>query len=76
MKHLLLTTIVAVVLVGCGESQQSSEAKPDVPIAKEPAQSSSPPAEAKPFEPVPEAEQLLRDAKAPNSQANGAHCWT
>ena len=31
MKHLLLTTIAAVVLVGCGESQQtatSSEAKP------------------------------------------------
>jgi uncharacterized protein YcfL len=24
MKHLLLTTIAAVLLVGCGESQQSS----------------------------------------------------
>ena len=24
MKHLLLTTIAAVMLVGCGESQQSS----------------------------------------------------
>jgi PBP1b-binding outer membrane lipoprotein LpoB len=24
MKHLLLTTIAAVVLVGCGESQQST----------------------------------------------------
>ena len=39
MKHLLLTTIAAVVLVGCGESQQSStpvEAKPVklVPEAK------------------------------------------
>ena len=34
MKHLLLTTIAAVVLVGCGESQQSSlapEAKPEPP---------------------------------------------
>jgi len=72
MKHLLLTTIAAVVLVGCGESQQSSEAKPDVHIAKEPAQSSSPPAEAKPVEPGPEAAQLLRDAKSPNSQANRA----
>ncbi len=32
MKHLLLTTIAAVVLVGCGKSQQSTsspEAKPD-----------------------------------------------
>ena len=72
MNHLLLTTIASVMLVGCGESQQSSEAKSDVPIAKEPAQSSSPPAEAKPAEPVPEAAQLLRDAKAPNSQVNRA----
>ena len=37
MKHLLLTTIAAVVLVGCGESQQSTpspETKPDEPIAQ------------------------------------------
>ena len=37
MKHLLLTTIAAVVLVGCGESQQSApspEAKPEPPTAK------------------------------------------
>ena len=37
MKHLLLTTIVAVVLVGCGESQQSSpapEVKPAEPVAE------------------------------------------
>ena len=37
MKHLLLTTIAAVVLVGCGESQQSApapEAKPDEPVAE------------------------------------------
>ena len=36
MKHLLLTTIAAVVLVGCGESQQSApapEAKPVEPVA-------------------------------------------
>ena len=35
MKHLLLTTIAAVVLVGCGESQQSApapEAKPAKPV--------------------------------------------
>ena len=37
MKHLLLTTIAAVVLVGCGESQQSvtsPEAKPVAEAAK------------------------------------------
>ena len=36
LKHLLLTTIAAVVLVGCGESQQSVppvEAKPAEPVA-------------------------------------------
>ena len=46
MKHLLLTTIAAVVVVGCGESQQSAtpaEAKPvaeaatpELPTAKPP----------------------------------------
>jgi ankyrin repeat protein len=37
MKHLLITTIVAVLLVGCGESQQSApqaEAKPEPTTAK------------------------------------------
>ena len=45
MKQLLLTTIAAVVLVGCGESQQSSpapEAKPDEPVA-EAAKPTTPP---------------------------------
>ena len=39
MKHLLLTTIAAVVLVGCGESQQSApapEVKPEPTTAKVP----------------------------------------
>ena len=49
MKHLLLTTIAAVVLVGCGESQQST-----------------PPAEAKPVEPVAE------NTKPEHPQANRA----
>ena len=42
MKHILITTIAAVVLVGCGESQQSSppETKPVEPVAEVPAQSS------------------------------------
>ena len=37
MKHLLLTTIAAVLVVGCGESQPSSpppEAKPVQPVAE------------------------------------------
>ena len=37
MKHLLLTTIEAVVLVGCGKSQQSApspETKPVEPVAE------------------------------------------
>ena len=37
MKHLLLTAIAAVVLVGCGESQQSApapETKPVEPVAE------------------------------------------
>ena len=38
MKHLLLTTIAAVLLVGCGESQQSSPA----PEAKTVAEASQP----------------------------------
>ncbi len=44
MKHLLLTTIAAVVLVGCGESQQSApapETKPVEPVAE--AATSEPP---------------------------------
>ena len=37
MKHLILTTIAAVLVVGCGESQQSApapEAKPVEPVAE------------------------------------------
>jgi PBP1b-binding outer membrane lipoprotein LpoB len=47
MKHLLLTTIAAVVLVGCGESQQSpppAEAKPVVEAAKPEPQTAKAPA--------------------------------
>ena len=52
MKHLLLTTIAAVVLVGCGESQQSAspaESEPAEPVveAAQPAQSSKPLSHAK-----------------------------
>ena len=48
-SHLLLTTIAAVVLVGCGEAQQSTpQAEPVEPVAEVPVQPSPPPAEAKP----------------------------
>ncbi len=49
MKHLLLTTIAAVVLVVCGEAQQQTpQAEPVEPVAEVPVQPSPPPAEAKP----------------------------
>ena len=57
MKY-LITTIAAVVLVGCGESQQSvpsPETKPVEPVAEVPSQPSPPPVEGKPTEPVAEA---------------------
>ena len=64
MKHLLLTTIAAVLVVGCGESQQSA---PQVePVAEVPAQPSAPPVQAIPVEPVAEATQPKPPtAKAP-----------
>jgi hypothetical protein len=58
MKHLLITTIAALLVVGCGESQQSApapESKPVEPVSEVPAQPSSPPVESKPAEPVTEA---------------------
>ena len=60
MKSILLTTIAAVLLVGCGESQQSSppvETQPTEPIAEVPVQPSSPTPEAEPAEPVAKAAQ-------------------
>ena len=45
MKHLLLTTIAAVLLVGCGESQQSSSLVEAEPVA-EAAQTEPPPAKS------------------------------
>ena len=67
MKHLLLTIIAAVVLVGCGESQQSApapEAKPVEPIAEVPAQPSPPPAAVEPPEPIAEAAKPTTPPKA------------
>ena len=45
MKHLLLTTIAAVVLVGCGEAQQAAppaETPPVEPVAEVSAQPEPP----------------------------------
>ena len=41
MKHLLLTTIAAVVLVGCGKSQQSAPA-PETPTVEPVAETATP----------------------------------
>ncbi len=68
MKQLLIT-IAAVVLVGCGESQQSAtspESKPVETVAEVPAQP-LPPVDAKADEPVAEASQPEPPtAKAPD----------
>ena len=73
MKHLLLTTIAAVLLVGCGESQQSStqaETKPSEPVDEVTARPSPPPsAEVKPAETVAEAAQQVQSLK-PLSKAD------
>ena len=74
MKHLLLTTIAAVVLVGCGESQQESppvEANPVEPVAEVPSQPSPPAVEAKPVKPVVEATK----PKPPTTTAPAISIW-
>ena len=77
MKHILITTIAAAVLVGCGETQQSSppEAQPAEPASEAPVQLSSPPPEAnpvEPVEPVAKAAQPAQDAEAAKQEANRA----
>ena len=60
MKHILITTIAAVLLVGCGESQQPpniSETMPSEVIDEEPIQRASPPQEPKPVEPIAETQK-------------------
>ncbi|SVE13442.1 uncharacterized protein METZ01_LOCUS466296, partial [marine metagenome] len=76
MKHLLLTTIAAVLLVGCETTQPSSTVEPAKPVAKEPAQQSSPPqpnlatAYSKPaFEPM-----SLEQYKAAHPNLPGLAC--
>jgi hypothetical protein len=49
MKSQLIAIVAAVVLVGCGEAQQSTpQAEPVEPVAEVPVQPSPPPAEAMP----------------------------
>ena len=54
MKHILITTIAAGLLVGCGEAQQSSPpaVQPAEPASEATVQLSAPPSEAKPAEPL------------------------
>ena len=70
----LITTIAAVLLVGCGNSQQSTplEEQPAEPVSEVPAQQSTPRAEAQPVEPIVETAHPSEDTKAANPKANRA----
>ena len=67
MKQLIITTIAAVLLVGCGESQEPSapEAQPAEPVAEVSAQQSPPP-EVQLAEPV--AEVSAQQSTQPEAQ--------
>jgi len=76
---LIITPIAAVLLVGCGESQQQTVPDPtEVKLVEPVAEAAKPelpvttatPAEAQPPQPV--AEVPVQDAKAANPQANRA----
>jgi len=72
MKSQLIAIVAAVLLVGCGESQQSApQAEPVEPVAEVPAQPSSPPAEEKPAEPVAKATQ----PKPPTAKTPDESLW-
>jgi outer membrane biosynthesis protein TonB len=67
MKSQLIAIVAAVLLVGCGESQQSApapESKPVEPVAEVPAQPSPPPAAVEPPEPIAEAAKPTNPPKA------------
>ncbi len=75
MKHILLTTIAAVVLVGCGESQQSApapETKPVVEAAKpEPSTAKAPDAslwDAAMFGKIEAAKKAIADGANVNAK--------
>jgi ankyrin repeat protein len=71
MKHLLLTIIAAVFLVGCGESQQSTpqaDPKPAKSVTEVQVQQPTPSPEAKTIEPAAEVAQPQQDAKLSNTE--------
>ena len=83
MKQILITTIAAGLLVGCGEAQQSSPpaVQPAEPASEATVQLLAPPSEAKPVEPVEpiesaepvaKAAQPAQDAEAAKQEANRA----
>ena len=60
MKSLLVSIIAAVLLMGCGEAQESSplpETRPDEPVAEEQQKQSTQPAEVKTVDPDAEVAQ-------------------
>ena len=67
MKHILITTIAAVVLVGCGESKQSApapaELKPAEPVTEMQVEVTSPPEEVNPAETLIESKQKAQSLK-------------
>ena len=73
MKSQLIAIVAAVLLVGCGESQQSPTGEPAEPVAEVPSQQSAPPAEVEPVESVAEAVQPeLPTAKPPDISIHDA----
>ena len=73
MKSQLIAIVAAVLLVGCGESQQSApspEAKPIEPVAEVPVQQLSPPVELKPVELI--GEVPAQNVKPANPKADRA----
>ena len=73
MKSQLIAIVAAVLLVGCGESQQSPTVEPAEPVAEVPSQQSAPPAEVEPVESVAEAVQPeLPTAKPPDISIHDA----
>ena len=73
MKSQLIAIVAAVLLVGCGESQQSApapETKPVEPVAEVPVQQLSPPVELKPVELI--GEVPAQNVKPANPKADRA----